>query len=57
MNWIALLRLLVNLTLPAFLCMDSSYPGPKDVQANKIYLELNTYLVQYKEVKIEISYL
>ena len=55
MNWIALLRLLVNLTLPAFLCMDSSCP--KVVQANKIYLELNTYLVQYKEVKIEIGYL
>ncbi|XP_065827146.1 protein timeless homolog isoform X3 [Oscarella lobularis] len=37
----ACIKLLVNLTLPAFLCMDSSYPGPKDVQANKIYLELN----------------
>jgi timeless len=44
----ASIKLLINLTQPALLCMEDKY-RPKDVQANRVYLELNQYLQDYKQ--------
>ena len=44
-------RLLVNLTQPAYLCFGSEYPKKKDVETMKCFLEVNHYLRQYKEVR------
>lgn len=44
-------RLLVNLMQPAYLCFGEKFPGKKDVETMKCYMEVSRYLRLYKEVK------
>ena len=44
------IRLLVNLTQPAYLCFGGAYPQKKDIDMMKCFMEVNKYLRIYKEV-------
>eukprot|EP00731_Ephydatia_muelleri_P013281 Em0007g591a len=43
------IRLLVNLTQPAYLCFGKTYPRGKEKDAMRYFMEVNHYLRQYKE--------
>lgn len=43
------IRLLVNLTQPAYLCFGSSFPKAKESDAMKCFMEVESYLRHYKE--------
>ncbi len=43
------IRLLVNLTQPAYLCFGNSYPQGKESDLMKCFMEVNHYLRLYKE--------
>ena len=40
---------------PAYLCFGEKFPGKKDVETMKCYMEVSRYLRQYKEVKLIIE--
>ena len=44
-------RLLVNLTQPAILCFED-IKDRKDAEFTKSYMEINEYLLSYKEVSV-----
>ena len=43
------IRLLVNLTQPAYLCFGNTYPERKETSLMKCFMEVNFYLRIYKE--------
>ena len=43
------IRLLVNLTQPAYLCFGNTYPQGKESDLMKCFMEVNHYLRLYKE--------
>ena len=43
------IRLLVNLTQPAYLCFGNSYPQGKESELMRCFMEVNAHLRAYKE--------